>query len=98
MDVDDPSALCATMYLPIAQLKLRSADVMNDPRLASLAAEDAAWQFSFQDWREREPTVWRRPARRRWLADGWSLFEARNALRSLAAAQISATDRSVGPE
>jgi hypothetical protein len=84
VDIERSNIADEAMYLSIAQVWVRSTDLIRDPVLARLAAEDAAWRFSFEDWRLREPSVWRRSARRRWLADGRSVFEARSCLRGLA--------------
>lgn len=48
-------------------------DLLNDQSAATLMAEDAAWYFAVVDWEHRRPAIWRRQARRLWLAEEDSL-------------------------
>jgi hypothetical protein len=69
---------------------VQESDFLTESTAADLVGNDIAWRFAVADWHRRRPAVWRRRARRAWLAEeellagrGTRLVEASTHLRTL---------------
>ncbi|WP_030684385.1 hypothetical protein [Streptomyces sp. NRRL B-1347] len=67
-------------------------DLVADPALLHLLAEDACWQAAVLSWWLRKPGLWHPHARRAWRQEGRQLWEERRTLRAAADAIVSARD------
>lgn len=63
---------------------VRVAELLDRPRLCTLAAEGIAWEFERRDWVRHRPSRWNRRAWRAWSRAGAALNERRDELEVLA--------------
>jgi len=67
-------------HLRSAHVTLNAFALLNFPDLVELAAEDAAWCFSYEEWLRLRPNRLRTKRYARWLEDGKELFVERHQL------------------
>lgn len=71
-------------YLASARASVGFDELLAQPLLCALAAEDACWTLAIDDWRRRMPRRWQRRKLRGWAAEGRALFAEQAQLQELA--------------
>ncbi|WJV44743.1 hypothetical protein [Streptomyces flavofungini] len=67
-------------------------DLVADPALLRLLAEDACWQAAVLSWWLRKPDLWQARARHAWRREGRQLWVERRALWAAADEIVGAAD------
>lgn len=85
MDTSQPRDTAhLTFDLHAVAATVTSEDILAEPRLARLIVDDACWDLAMTSWSFREPPGVHWIAKRRWYAEGKSLFDERDRIAFLA--------------